>query len=261
MFEGRKVIEYLYNHFKKNPKKQKTQTHSVLGEGCFSPVADEPGIALIDVDNSLWVHVKADEDSSQQVTSCWTQRAHHIHNGWGDGGHGGENSVKTSNLWPQRGNKTPKTSINSNQMWGEILTLLMKTLNQLKSTIKRPSSPGGLSVLANHLTGLVETEWEWRQGIVLALWWWAVVLIVKMYSVISHKTKGFAVLSSYPAGLGHAAAFPVHVNHWLCVSWLVPDWLSWRRGVHFYLFMFRIIEPPNNCQLEPLDWLPDPPPE
>jgi len=47
----------------------------------FSPVADEAGVALIDGDGGLWVHVKADEDSSQEVTSRWTQCSHHVHDG------------------------------------------------------------------------------------------------------------------------------------------------------------------------------------
>lgn len=48
----------------------------------FSPVSNEAGITLVDVDNSLGVHVKADEDSTQQVASCWAQRSHHVHDGW-----------------------------------------------------------------------------------------------------------------------------------------------------------------------------------
>lgn len=47
----------------------------------FSPVSNEAGITLVDVDNSLGVHVKADEDSTQQVASCWAQRSHHVHDG------------------------------------------------------------------------------------------------------------------------------------------------------------------------------------
>lgn len=52
--------------------------------GCtwvYLPVADKPGVTLVDVDNSFGVDVEADEDASQEVASCWTQGSHHIHDG------------------------------------------------------------------------------------------------------------------------------------------------------------------------------------
>lgn len=48
----------------------------------FSPVADEARVALVDAHNSLGVDVEADEDASQQVAGRWTQRSHHVHDGW-----------------------------------------------------------------------------------------------------------------------------------------------------------------------------------
>ncbi|TNN38324.1 hypothetical protein EYF80_051515 [Liparis tanakae] len=51
------------------------------GGGMPNTLADEAGVALIDGDGGLWVHVKADEDSSQEVTGRWTQCSHHVHDG------------------------------------------------------------------------------------------------------------------------------------------------------------------------------------
>lgn len=45
------------------------------------PVADEAGIALVDVDHGFGVDVEADEDASQEVPGCWSQGSHHVHDG------------------------------------------------------------------------------------------------------------------------------------------------------------------------------------
>lgn len=55
--------------------------HIYKADRLFSPVPDEARVTLVDVHYSLWVHVKPDEDSSQQVTSSWTQCSHYIHDG------------------------------------------------------------------------------------------------------------------------------------------------------------------------------------